>query len=145
MIKIPYYEHTHFVLHNFSSHAILYKGALYPTVEHAYHSQKFDNEEIKKIIRTAKSPLEAKRLANIEHGSQRIKNWQEIKLAVMAELLHAKVEQHSEVKGALLSTGNEEIREESTDDQFWGVNADGVGQNHTGKIFMRIREELRTS
>lgn len=143
MIKIPYYENTHFALHNFSAHTILYKEKLYPTVEHAYHAQKFSDENIKEIIRASKSPLEAKELANTKHKDKRIANWQEIKLNIMFELLRAKVNQHSEVKNALFKTNQEEIIEESVDDHFWGIGTDGTGQNQTGKILMRIREELK--
>jgi predicted NAD-dependent protein-ADP-ribosyltransferase YbiA (DUF1768 family) len=37
MIKIPYYEKSNFILHNFSAHAIKYNGVIYPTAEHAFH------------------------------------------------------------------------------------------------------------
>ena len=45
MIKIPYYESSYFVFHNFSAHAINYNGITYPTAEHAFHSAKFDDNK----------------------------------------------------------------------------------------------------
>ena len=144
MIKIPFYENTAFPLHNFSAHTISFQGRVYSTVEHAYHAQKFIDEEAKEAVRTALSPLAAKELANTKFREFRISNWQEVRLAVMEALLRAKIEQHKEVRDFLLKTGNEEIIEESITDQFWGVDARGVGQNHTGKILMKLREELKT-
>lgn len=143
MIKIPFYENTAFPLHNFSAHTIAFQGKVYPTVEHAYHAQKFTDEQAKEAVRTAPSPLAAKELASGKFKKLRIPNWQEIKLAVMEAVLRAKIEQHKEVCDFLLKTGDEEIIEESVTDRFWGVDAHGVGQNYTGKIFMKLREELR--
>jgi ribA/ribD-fused uncharacterized protein len=143
MINIPFYENTAFPLHNFSAHRISFQKKVYPTVEHAYHAQKFTDERVKEAVRTAPSPLAAKELANTKFRESRISNWQEIKLVVMEALLRAKIEQHKEVRDFLLKTGDEEIIEESITDQFWGVDARGVGQNYTGKILMKLREELR--
>ena len=59
MIKIPYYETSYFVFSNFSSHSVKINGLFYPTVEHAYHAAKFEDEKISEEIRNSRSPLEA--------------------------------------------------------------------------------------
>jgi ribA/ribD-fused uncharacterized protein len=141
MIKIPYYENSYFALHNFSAHSVLYKGVIYPTVEHAYHSSKFKDEKIKKEIQNAGSPLLAYELGQ-KYKSVRRNGWDEIKVGILEEIISEKVKQHEEVKNALLATGDEEIVEENPNDDFWGSGKDGNGQNHTGKILMRIRGEL---
>ena len=141
MINIPYYESSFFALHNFSAHSIVYKGAVYPTVEHAYHSSKFDDVDIKKEIQQAGNPLLAYTLGQ-KYASARKSNWDEIKVNVLYEIIKEKVKQYDEVKNVLLSTGNDEIIEVNPNDDFWGNGIDGNGQNNTGKILMRIRQEL---
>jgi len=141
MINIPYYESSFFALHNFSAHSIVYKGAVYPTVEHAYHSSKFDDVDIKKEIQQAGNPLLAYTLGQ-KYASARKSNWDEIKVNVLYEIIKEKVNQHEEVKNTLLSTGSDEIVEVNPNDDFWGSGKDRNGQNNTGQILMRIRQEL---
>lgn len=141
MIKIPYYETSYFALHNFSAHSVLYKGAIYPSVEHAYHSSKFDDETIKKEIQNSGSPFLAYALGQ-KYKSVRKSDWNQIKVDVLYEIIKEKVSQHEEVKNTLLATDNEEIVEDNPNDDFWGIGKDGNGQNNTGKILMRIRKEL---
>jgi ribA/ribD-fused uncharacterized protein len=142
MIKIPYYETSNFVFSNFSPHAIKINGKVFPTVEHAYHAAKFDDEKIKEEIRNAKSPLESYALGQ-KYKSVRKANWDEIKVQTLHEIVKEKVLQHQEVRDALLATGDEEIVEVNPTDDFWGNGKDGNGQNQMGKILMKIREELK--
>lgn len=141
MIKIPFYETSHFVFSNFSAHAVEFKGQRYPTVEHAFHAAKFDDETIKNEIKNATSPLEAFKLGK-KYKPQRRSNWDEIKVDVLYLLVKEKVNQHEEVKNALLATDDEQIIEDNPHDDFWGNGPDGNGANHTGKILMKIRENL---
>jgi ribA/ribD-fused uncharacterized protein len=142
MIQIPYYETSYFALSNFSAHSIRYEGVLYPTVEHAYHAQKFTDQAIVDEIMAAGSPLEAYSVAQ-RYKAARKQDWDEIKVSVLYELVREKVRQHSEVREALLATADEEIVEVNPNDDFWGNGKDGNGQNQMGKILMKIREELR--
>ena len=60
----------------------------------------------------------------------------------MAEkLLRLKLAQHQEVRDVLAATGAEKIEEDSPTDYFWGVGADGTGQNQLGRLWIKIREE----
>lgn len=141
MIEIPYYETSNFVLHNFSAHSIVYDGELYPTVEHAFHALKFKDDTLREQVRTCGSPLAAWKLGR-EFKSQRRKDWDDIKVGVLTELVRAKVTQHEDVRSALIATGDEVIVELNPNDDFWGGGADGKGQNNAGKILMRVREEI---
>lgn len=144
MIKIPYYETSYFVFSNFSPHAVTVNDILYPTVEHAYHAAKFDDEKIKEEIRNARSPLLAFELGK-KYQAVRKENWNEVKVTILYELVKEKVLQHAEVRNALLATGDEEIIEDNPHDDFWGNGKDGKGQNNMGKILMKIRHELKSS
>lgn len=139
MIKIPYYETSNFVFSNFSPHSLKMYGIVYPTVEHAFHAAKFEDEKIKDEIKNAISPLEAFKLGK-RYKSLRKKDWDEIKVKTLYEILSEKVKQHEEVKAVLLATDNEEIIEDNPHDDYWGNGKDGKGQNQAGKILMKIRD-----
>lgn len=142
MIQIPYYETSHFVFSNFSAHTVIYKGVLYPTVEHAFHIAKFDDEKIRQEILSAGSPIEAFELGQ-KYRPMRRNDWEDIRVEILFEIIKEKVSQHQEVKDALLATGDEEIVEHNPNDSFWGTGTDRKGENNTGKIYMRIREGIR--
>ena len=69
-------------------------------------------------------------------------DWEEVKLALMEEILRAKFTQNLDLKEKLLATGDRLLVEGSTwNDRFWGV-CKGKGANHLGKLLMKIRAEL---
>lgn len=137
-----FYEPEFYMLSNFSAHAIVFDGIFYPTAEHAYQAQKFDQQHIRVFISKEFSPHTAK---NVAHAFPEVyrKDWcQELKLDVMGKILRKKLLTHNEVRGALLKTGQREIIENSPTDSFWGWGPDRQGQNHLGKIWMKIRAEI---
>lgn len=144
MIEIPYYESSGFVFSNFSPHSVVINDVQYPTVEHAFHAQKFADPTLKERIRTCTSPLAAWEMAR-DLKSHRRDDWADIKLSIMKELLSARVTQHEEVKVALLATREEDIIEINPNDDFWGSGPEGNGQNQTGVILMSIRSNLQRS
>jgi ribA/ribD-fused uncharacterized protein len=142
-MPITFYTTDFYVFNNFSAHAIEYRGLLYPTAEHAYQAAKCTDPNGKEAIRNARSPILAKQLANETYRAARDPEWDGKKLAVVEEILRAKLAQHPEAQQALRDSGHEDIVEDSPTDYFWGAGADGSGRNMFGKIWMRIREETR--
>lgn len=140
-MAIKFYTPEFYVFNNFSAHAIEFRGKLYPTCEHAYQAMKCTDPEGQEAIRHARSPLEAKRLANETYKAARDPDWATSKVAVVEEILRAKLAQHPEAQEALRKSGNEEIVEDSPTDYFWGVGADGSGQNILGKLWMKLRAQ----
>ena len=61
----------------------------------------------------------------------------------MEDILRLKLEQHPFVLKRLLETKNRIIVEDSPSDSFWGWGSDKEGSNHLGKLWMKIREEIR--
>ena len=114
------------------------------TSEHAYHTEKFEDESIKEKIRNAKSAHDAFYTAK-EYKELYRKDWDDIKLSVMKQILHAKVEQHPYVKKKLLDSGEREIIENSWRDDFWGWGPNKDGANHLGKLWMEVRQEIINS
>lgn len=141
---IFFYEHEFYVFSNFSSFAIEWKGKLWMTSEHAYHSEKFDDEDLKERIRFARSAHDALMIAKENRDKYR-SNWDDVKLGIMKDILRSKVKQHSYVEKKLLESKGREIIEDSWRDDFWGWGPNKDGQNHLGKIWMEIRQELTNS
>lgn len=141
---IFFYEHEFYVFSNFSSFKLLWKGRDYMTSEHAYHSEKFEDETIKEEIMQTRSAHDAYTLAQ-DRKSRRRSDWDGVKLGIMKDILRAKVAQHPYVKKKLLESGSRTLVEDSWRDDFWGWGPNKDGQNHLGKLWMEVREEVRKS
>ena len=141
---IGFYNREFFCLDNFSSFAIMYNGESYPTIEHAYQAGKFakHHPKIAAQIRVAISAYESKKIAE-RNANKKDPEFDNFKVALMEELLRLKLAQHPYVKTKLLETGDYPICEDSPKDTFWGIGADKKGRNELGKLWMKLREELR--
>ncbi|HEX5448212.1 MAG TPA: NADAR family protein [Candidatus Saccharimonadales bacterium] len=130
-------------LNNWSAHQVKIWGQVFPTLEHAYHYKKFDqqNPEIAKRILETPSPWAAMQIER-QHKSKRRTDWQQVKISIMEELCRAKLDQNEDMRERLMATGIKNIYENSPWDEFWG-HAQGKGQNQMGKILMKLREELK--
>lgn len=127
-------------LSNFWPTDVVYEGFHYPTVEHAYVAAKTLSVLDRETIRNTATPAEAKRLGRkltLRH------DWDTIKLGVMESLVRQKFQNHKHLRDLLLATGTEELVELNTwNDRYWGQCPVGYGQNHLGKILMKVRDEL---
>lgn len=130
---------------NFAPYGFRYKGRSYATVEHAFQSVKFEQHapEYAEKIRQASTPAKAKTLGRSR--KYRINdNWNEKRVHVMHKLLCAKLGANPELIEKLHATGDEEIGEANPFDYFWGLGESGTGKNVMGKLWVSIREDLRT-
>jgi ribA/ribD-fused uncharacterized protein len=139
-----FYEHEFYVFSNFSSFMIEWKGRVWMTSEHVYHSERFEEEERKQEIFAARSAHDAFTYAQVNKSFQR-KDWDDIKLGIMKSILHEKVRQHPYVKKKLLDSGNRNLVEDSWRDDFWGWGPNKDGKNWLGTLWMEVREEVRTA
>lgn len=119
-----------------------------PTVENAYQAGKFDNMQVRKIVLLSKNGIEAKETAQkyYELGVPIRKDWEEIKIPLMTELVNRKFAAGTAMSRLLLQTEDEELIEGNTwGDNFWGVSPPGnpQGLNWLGKILMQTRARLR--
>lgn len=71
-------------------------------------------------------------------------DWEQVKTAVMEEVVRAKFTQNPDLAALLLSTGDAELIEGNTwGDTCWGVDLrTGRGENRLGRILMKVRAEL---
>jgi len=128
---------------SFAATSLIWRGMLFPTLEHAYQAAKFEDESLVEKIRQARSPYEAKKIARHEENKDKVYNdWSVRKIAIMKELIQHKVDQHAFVRELLIATANLELVESSPFDAFWGVGKEGNGKNMTGILWMECRTEL---
>jgi N-glycosidase YbiA len=128
---------------NWSPHAVDLWGKRFPSAEHAYQYKKyvdFDKDIAEKILESP-SPWAAFQIAR-ENDSKVDTSWHNQKLKIMYEIIKAKVTQNEDVLQQLEKSDGKKIVENSPWDSFWGVGKDGKGENHLGKIWMKIREEI---
>ena len=126
---------------NFTKIPIYLDGEIWQTSEHYYQAMKFSDKDLQEKVRLSKWAGDAARIGRDRNLPLR-DDWEDIKLDVMRKVVQAKINQHDDIKELLLSTGNEEIIENSPKDYFWGGGKDGSGQNWLGKILMEIRQKL---
>lgn len=127
---------------NFSPHPIRLKGKTWPTSEHYFQAQKFAGHPDETEIREAKSPMIAARMGRSRKRPLR-KDWESVKNSIMHEAVLTKFTQHQDLREILLGSGEAEIIEHTTNDDYWGDGGDGRGKNKLGEILMRVRKELR--
>lgn len=128
---------------NFSSHPIFISEAVWPTVEHYFQAEKFDNLELKIKIKSLDSPMEAANVGRDKKNKIRI-DWEEVKEKIMLNALVAKFLQHPVLRSKLLKTGTATIIEDTKNDSYWGNGGDGSGKNRLGKLIMEVREKIKS-
>lgn len=117
-------------------------GKTWPSVEHYFQAQKFPTDPAyQEEIRKAKSGLKAKSLGQSQEHPIR-PDWNTYRLEAMEKAVKAKFTQNEALKKLLLSTGTRELQEASPTDSYWGVGKSGKGENHLGKILMKLRNSL---
>ena len=130
---------------NFSPHSIQLGGKVWLTSEHYYQSQKFvgtRDQPLCQKIYNAPSPEMAAAIGRNPIHSVR-PDWDAVKTLIMYRAVLTKFVAYCDLTEILLSTGEQMIIENSPTDVYWGCGSDGCGQNHLGKILMRIRQEIR--
>jgi N-glycosidase YbiA len=117
-------------------------GERWPTSEHYFQAQKFEDDAYRQKIRKTNSPTQAARLGRDRKQKLR-RDWESVKVGIMRQAMLAKFTQHEEPRTLLLSTGEAKIVEHTENDDYWGDGGDGSGKNMLGRILMEVREQVR--
>ena len=133
---LQFNEEYHF-LSNFSASHFIFMGEEFATNEHFYQAAKAVYPEDRNLIINAETPGLAKKLGRV---IQKHPRWNLIKLSVMELGLRLKFE-NPNLRELLIQTHRRELIEGNHwGDTFWGVYKN-EGQNHLGKLLMKIRKE----
>lgn len=125
-------------LSNFMPCDVVYNGEKYSSVEHAYQAAKTLDENDRAWIASMTTASQAKAA-----GKQVLlrPDWNEVKLQVMEDCLRSKFS-IPYLRFLLVATAPQELIEGNWwGDTYWGV-CKGVGENHLGKLLMKIRNEM---
>ena len=143
---IGFYPREFYPFDNFSSFKVEWNGYLFSSVEEAYQAASFmgNDEDLVEKIKKLHSADEAQRIAYANRDKRR-EDWDDVKISIMEELLRLKIEQNPYVKKKLLQTEDYMIVEDSPKDDFWGWGPNRNGQNNLGKLWMKLREELKNN
>ena len=123
---------------NFAGYSIELKGKYWPTSEHYFQGQKFQDAGHREEVRKAKTPMIAARLGRDRKKKLR-RDWESIKDNVMRDAVMAKFTQHDDLRELLLATGDAKLVEQTENDDYWGDGGDGSGKNMLGRILMEVR------
>lgn len=129
---------------NFAAYPILLDGERWPTAEHYFQAQKFEDHTYRQKIRKTASPMQAARLGRDRKQKLR-RDWDTVKIGIMEKAVKAKFTQHEGLRALLLSTGTAKIVEHTENDNYWGDGGNGSGMNMLGRILMQVREEIRSA
>ena len=84
-------------------------------------------------------------LSTAKHTGRHVhlrKDWENIKYPIMEDIVRNKFQQNPDLAQKLIATGDAYLEEENTwGDRIWGT-VNHLGENHLGKILMKIRTEL---
>lgn len=127
-------------LSNFIAAKVVFNSITFNSVENAYQAAK------------CKFPEDMNEFITITSGQAKRKgkrivlrdDWESVKLSIMEDLVTQKFNQEP-FKTLLINTNDLVIQEgNSWGDTFWGIDLKtGIGQNHLGKILMKIREGFK--
>ncbi len=136
-----FHEEGYTFLSNFFEAPVTFDGLTYGSAEAAFQAQKCLTEE-------EKLPFTEARPSRSKGMGRRVKlrpDWEQVKVGLMEEIVRAKFTQNEDLKQRLLATGEKHLAEGNTwGDTFWGVDLrSGRGENHLGRILMRVRDELK--
>lgn len=126
---------------NFAAFPIKVDGLMWPTSEHYFQAQKFEDGSYREKIRKAKTPMIAAQWGRDRKMKLR-RDWESVKVDVMLKAVMAKFSQHEELKNMLLETGDARLVEHTENDSYWGDGGNGRGRNMLGQLLMKVRESL---
>jgi ribA/ribD-fused uncharacterized protein len=137
---IDHFRGEYFFLSNFYPIKVVFDEVPYPSAEHAYVAAKTTDETMRRVIARIETAAEVKKYG------RKIKirdNWRGARWGLMYTIVLSKFSKSKELQQMLIDTGDATLIEGNTwGDTYWGI-CDGRGENHLGKILMKVREELR--
>lgn len=139
-------------LGNMAPYPIIVDGFTWKTTEALFQALRFDDQDIRDLIRSQVSPMSAKIIAKKHSDRRVVVPLSNLDLDNMRTCIRLKVEQHPSLVRMLLDTKHAKIIEDVSARSrkgsalFWGAAQVGdswIGENWLGKIWMERRRELQ--
>ena len=137
--RIDGYKPYYFLSNYYTSAPITVQNIKFPTSEHYYQWQRFQDPIIKNRIFNAVTPDIASQIAQTNNYLLIPKF--DINGA-MLNALRAKFNQYPELGNELLLTGNRPLVQHNIDEVYWSDGGDGSGANNLGRLLAQVRQEL---
>ena len=107
------------------------------SAEQFFQASKFTDEAIITKIKECSNPFLCATMGQTREFKIR-DDWEKIKVSVMEQAIRARFDQHPDLAD-ILKRSKGTLYDHSAEDSFWGI-----GSNVTGKILMKIRDELQS-
>ncbi|MCK5880682.1 MAG: NADAR family protein [Sinobacterium sp.] len=116
----------------------------WPTIEHYFQANKFDDAICQEKVRQAETPKKARQLGRARTVKRKMrKDWSEVRVTVMTRAVYTCARTHEELRLALTESAELPLFESNNYDYFWGCGRDRRGENHYGKVLMQVRKKLK--
>lgn len=113
------------------------------TVEHYYQSMKFDNTAYQEKIRNVETAAQAKKMGNARFRRKR-SDLAQVRTTLMTRAVYIQAKTHKVIADRILATGEARLVENSQFDYYWGCGRDHRGDNHYGRVLMKVRDKLNS-
>lgn len=138
-------------LGNMAAFPINYQNEHWNTSEALFQAMRFENQEIRQIIRSQASPMAAKMKAKGSKHLMVVEPCSPQDVENMRVCLELKFSQHPNLRQEILKTGDHQLVEDIGSRRgarhlFWGAHlqgADWVGINTMGILLTELREKLK--
>lgn len=142
MATIKEFQGEYRWLSNFAQCSITLGDNVYPSVEHAFVSAK--SNELTWKAKCCSGKYSAAEIKTLSRSVKLIEGWDDKKLTIMEGILRQKYNQEPYRTKLLTIPKGTEIEEGNRwKDSFWGIDLVAKkGENHLGKLIMKIKLEL---
>lgn len=117
-------------------------GHTWLTAEHYLQANLVASSALADKIRSAETGEQAHAMGSPWYRRKR-KDWKSLRRVLMTRALYTQTMTHTEIKEALLETGDQLIAETSLYDHYWGIARDQRGENTLGKVWMGVRDKIQ--
>ena len=151
-------------LSNFGMFDVVYGGATFPTVEHAYQALKYSCTEKPELVNSVQTEFRDRDPVDVKKAGSKatmkklgvtldVECWNGYKDGIMETLIKSKIDRHPEIQETLKIAAKNNIMlvHFSRSDMYWGahVSEDGKsikrGENNLGKIYMSYYPDVLSS
>jgi N-glycosidase YbiA len=121
---------------------IVFEDREFRCSEYAYQFGKPNKPEIAEWLMAAPHPRLCAAAAHALLPYDVVPDWRPRRVDRMRRVLRVKFDTYPEAAAVLVGTGDAQLIEASKSDSFWGVGANGKGENMLGVLLMERRSEL---